>query len=89
MVAESGEQALELSRCFAGTIHALVSDVRMPKVDGFALREQIVVERPGIKVLLMSGQATIPHGVPFLRKPFKAETLTESVRRLFVQSTAA
>ena len=70
--AEDGEQALDLSRGFHGTIHVLVSDIEMPKLDGLALREQILRERPPVKVLLMSGSAGEPfEDVAFLPKPFQ------------------
>jgi DNA-binding NtrC family response regulator len=72
LTAHDGEEALHISREFPGTIHAVLSDVRMPKMDGILLRERILVERPGIPILLMSGyvDAAPPFGVPFLTKPF-------------------
>lgn len=83
LTAENGEKALELSRQFLGSIHLLVTDIVMPKMDGFELRERIVAERPGTKVLLMSGQvdSQIISG-PFLRKPFGIDTLRERVHQL-------
>ena len=54
LAANDGEEALNISRQYPGTIHALLSDVNMPNADGFQLREQILFERPGTKVLLMS-----------------------------------
>jgi two-component system, cell cycle sensor histidine kinase and response regulator CckA len=83
LTAADGEQALQVSRTFPTTIHLLLSDVLMPKLDGIALREQILQERPATKVLLLSGTAERPPGeVEFLRKPFQAEILTQHVRRL-------
>jgi CheY-like chemotaxis protein len=75
-------QALELSRKFPGTIHALVTDVVMPNLDGLGLCDQILRERPAIKVLLMSGTASAVEGVPFLQKPFKLPELTQKVQQL-------
>ena len=49
LTASDGRQALELSRQFPGTIHALVSDVVMPNLNGLGLCEQILRERPAIK----------------------------------------
>jgi two-component system C4-dicarboxylate transport response regulator DctD len=84
LTATDGEEALTISRGFPSTIHALVSDIKMPKLDGFGLRERIVAERPAIKVLLMSGQVD-PHvgGVTFLRKPFRPAQLREKVEAMF------
>src|SRR5713101_4096741 len=78
MAANDGEEALNISRQYPGTIHALLSDVNMPNLDGLELREQILVERPGTKVLLMSGQVESPaESIPFLRKPFGSSVLKE------------
>jgi len=83
LTAGDGEQALQVSRKFPTTIHLLVSDVLMPKLGGIELCEQILRERPAMKVLLMSGTVEQPpEGVEFLRKPFQAEILTQLVRRL-------
>ena len=83
LTAADGEQSLQVSRTFPSTIHLLLSDVLMPKLGGMALREQILRERPGIKVLLLSGTVEEPpEGVKFLRKPFRAEILRHHVRRL-------
>jgi CheY-like chemotaxis protein len=84
LTASDGEEALTLSRSFPATIAALVSDIKMPKLDGLGLREQIVAERPAIRVLLMSGQMDDPHvgGVPFLHKPFRPPDLRNAIRDL-------
>ena len=84
LTAADGEQALQVSRTFPTTIDLLVSDVLMPKLGGMELCEQILRERPALKVLLMSGTVVEQprEGVPFLRKPFRAEILRDHVRRL-------
>jgi CheY-like chemotaxis protein len=82
LTARDGKQALELSRKFPGTIHALVSDIVMPNLDGLGLCEQILRERPAIKVLLMSASGGPVDGVPFLHKPFKLEELKQKVWQL-------
>jgi YesN/AraC family two-component response regulator len=72
----SGEQALDLSREFHGTIHVLVSDMAMPKLDGLSLRQQTLRERPTIKVLLTSGSAGQAfEGVTFLTKAVQPGTV--------------
>src|SRR3982750_2777525 len=60
LTAGDGEEALLISRNFPGTIHALLSDVRMPNMDGTELHQRIQVERPEIKVLLMSAHVFEP-----------------------------
>ena len=83
LAANDGEEALNISRQYPGTIHALLSDVNMPNLDGLELREQILFERPETKVMLMSGQAESPaKSIPFLRKPFGSSVLKERIHQL-------
>jgi two-component system, cell cycle sensor histidine kinase and response regulator CckA len=83
LTAQNGQEALEISRKFPGSIHLLVSDVVMPKMDGMKLREQMTAERPATKVLLMSGTVDAPVvSCPFLRKPFEIGALRTRVRQL-------
>ena len=83
LAAGDGEQALSMSRQFPGTIHALLSDVKMPNLDGLELRKTILTERPGIKILLMSGYTESPvENIPVLWKPFVVGVLTQRVRDL-------
>lgn len=85
--AVDGQEALELSRGYEGAIHLLVSDIKMPNMDGLQLINHVQKERPEIKILLMSGKLSgeIPvHYEPdsFLRKPFLAKTLRSAVKML-------
>jgi CheY-like chemotaxis protein len=83
LAAADGDEALQMSRKFPGAIHVLVSDVKMPRIDGIALRRQLLLERPTTKVLLMSGAVDQPlEGVPFLHKPFHIEEMKQRVREL-------
>jgi len=82
--ASDGEQALEVSRQFAGSIHLLLTDVTMPGMNGIELSLRIARERPWIKVLMMSGVlAAEPlvrdNSIHFLRKPFPPEALCEKL----------
>jgi hypothetical protein len=52
-------------------------------LDGLELRKTILTERPGIKVLLMSGYTERPvENIPLLVKPFVAGVLTQRMREL-------
>ena len=82
LTAQNGAEALELSHKFPGSIHALVSDIKMPRMDGLELRERILSERPATKVLLMSGEFEGPTTGPFLPKPFTIGVLQKRVREL-------
>ena len=83
LTAGDGDQGLDLSRRFHSTIHVLVSDMAMPKLDGIALRKQILRDRPTVKVLLISGSAGQPfEGVAFLPKPLQPVELEQRVQQL-------
>jgi len=83
LAACDGKEALQISRQYPGTIHAVLTDIEMPKMDGLQLREKILKERPGIKVMLMSGRVESPDDdVPFLQKPFKPADLKKQMREL-------
>src|SRR6266496_4006869 len=91
LVAVDGYEALELSRQYQGTIDLLVTDVKMPRVDGLALVEQILTERPRIKILVMSGKFAPDREelkqLPFLQKPFSSETFRDKVREVLKTGT--
>ncbi len=75
-----------LDENFAGVV---VTDVRMPQIDGLQLFRRIRAIDPGLPVILISGHGDIDMAVEamhdgaydFLAKPFAAERLVESVRR--------
>jgi len=72
----------------AGPLDVLVSDVVMPQMSGPALAKRLLLLRPEMKVLCLSGytdDTAIRHGVimgefAFLQKPLTVETLTRKVR---------
>jgi len=82
LVATNGFEALELSREYKGTIDMLLTDVRMPRMGGLELIQQISQERPGIKILVMAGRLTNEElkQLPFLRKPFSPKMFRSRVR---------
>lgn len=88
--ADSGERALEIAGDYEGRIDLLVTDVVMPKMSGRDLAEALVLLRPEIKVLYLSGytgQVVFDHGVlassaDFLEKPFTPQTLACKVREV-------
>ena len=54
--AGDGEEALALLKTNPG-IEVLVSDIKMPRMDGYALAEAGLALRPELKILLMTGYA--------------------------------
>jgi signal transduction histidine kinase/ActR/RegA family two-component response regulator len=89
LVAGGGEQALACARDHEGPIDVLVTDVVMARMDGRELATRLADERPGVRVLLISGYgaearpaAGADEGVELLEKPFTPDALVESVARL-------
>lgn len=79
--AGDGVEALELLKAHP-EISLLVSDIKMPRMDGYALVEAGLQFKPDLKVLLMTGysQDPPPHilkvaGIQTLHKPFSLEKL--------------
>jgi DNA-binding NtrC family response regulator len=77
--AVNGADALQQSRDYAGEIHLLLSDFQMPGMSGIELATAMTLERPDLKVLLMSGfdggMLVLNEGWHFLAKPFIASQL--------------
>jgi signal transduction histidine kinase/CheY-like chemotaxis protein len=86
IAAASGEEAVDLASTHAGPISLLVTDVKMPGMDGLALANRLAGERPGLRVLYMTGNAAgvaWPAGVTddvILWKPFTGAGLAGQVR---------
>jgi PAS domain S-box-containing protein len=90
--AMDGSDAVARWRAAAGGFDMLISDVVMPGgMNGLELAEQLRRERPGLKVLLMSGyspdvadaEALQRAGIHHLPKPFEARALARRVRGAF------
>jgi two-component system cell cycle sensor histidine kinase/response regulator CckA len=90
--ARSGEQALDVLRGeeggAEGAIDVLISDVVMPGMDGVTLARLVRMERPAIKVILISGYSEDvarngidpDEGIAFLPKPFSLKQLAGAVK---------
>jgi len=79
LTAENGCRALEISTNFPGKIDLLLTDIRMPLMDGVQLAQEIVIERPQISILFMSGEHSHKFEGDFMQKPFTVEILREHV----------
>jgi DNA-binding response OmpR family regulator len=88
--AADGKSALSIARRHEGPIDLLITDVMMPKLDGFDLREKILLERQKLKVLVMSGALDpeiVGEDFPIIRKPFRPDELISEVDRVLNQSS--
>jgi PAS domain S-box-containing protein len=88
-----GVEAMTFCQSHADEISLVVTDIDMPHLGGVALARALLQIRPEIKLIAISGLASVEAGnadVPaarklvhaFLPKPFAAEALLDTVRRL-------
>ena len=84
---DSAETALKsLGPDFPGVV---VSDIKMPGMDGMALLRRLQAIDPGLPVILMTGHGDVPMAVEamrigafdFVEKPFDPERLADSPAR--------
>jgi two-component system, cell cycle sensor histidine kinase and response regulator CckA len=84
LVAADGQEAIALSRAFDGEIALLLTDMEMPRMGGDELGELIMRERPGIRILQLSGRLAESFlgrnlSLAFLQKPFQPSVLMEKI----------
>jgi PAS domain S-box-containing protein len=91
--AMDGPEALELLEGYDDQVDLLLTDVVLPGIGGRHLAEQVVANRPGVKVLFMSGytdDVILHHNLrsadyDLLQKPFTAITMATKVREVLDQ----
>jgi len=91
--ASTPAEALQSSKTLGGDIHLLMTDVILPGMNGRELADEIVRERPGTKVLLVSAfteslvtdKSRLKIGTGFLQKPFSHRDLGQKIRELLDQ----
>lgn len=85
-----GSEAIRVADASQASIGLLLTDLVMPDSTGIQLAQTLGQDRPGLKVLLMSGHinpALLEHSMTdssaaFLPKPFAAEVLVKMVREV-------
>ncbi|MCC7061647.1 MAG: PAS domain S-box protein [Planctomycetes bacterium] len=87
--ARDGIEGLRVARAHGQKIDLLLTDLVMPHLGGRRLADQLVQERPDLRVLLLSGYAdeSVAGGAyPLLDKPFSPATLSRRVREVLDDS---
>ena len=90
LTAGNAQEAKRIATEFQSTIDVLITDWRMPDMTGDRLVYDLLVQRPSLKVVLMSGyseadavcQSFHEDQLVFLQKPFSTAELNETIRRL-------
>jgi DNA-binding NtrC family response regulator len=65
---KSGHEALEAASTSVGDFDVAILDVRMPRMDGLALLEQLHERLPGLPCVICTGHADVDMAVSALRK---------------------
>jgi CheY-like chemotaxis protein len=92
--ASDGCEALERASEYDGAIQVLVTNMRMPKMDGHELTRAIKAVRPDIKVIIVSAHreedlpaAADSHDFAFV-KPVRFEALRRKIREMLEERAA-
>lgn len=88
--ANDGVEAVDIFRACAGRIALVLTDVVMWRMGGADLSACLTTLYPGTRLVFMSGyreerlrkQGLVPHGGTFVAKPFEADLLAWTVRRM-------
>ena len=91
----SGARAIEVLA--AEPIDAVITDLRMPGMDGMQLLAHVIRTLPDVPVLLISAHATVPDAVEamkigaadFVQKPFDREEILYSLRKALAGAATA
>lgn len=92
--ASDGEKALEL--CRTSSFDVVISDVRMPRMDGIEFLRALTVLRRGLPMILMTAYGQVDEAVTamklgavdFLSKPFKRQALIDAVTQALTKREA-
>jgi two-component system, cell cycle sensor histidine kinase and response regulator CckA len=95
-LASDGVEALDVVERFGATVNLLITDIKMPRMDGVSLARAVAQILPRLPVLFISGWAD-PLEEPewqkpqyaFLRKPFLPKALVSCIEELLARSSAA
>jgi CheY-like chemotaxis protein len=88
LLAGDGLEALDVYAAHATEIALVITDVRMPRLDGLALLDRLRAEGRAVKVLVASGSTTREQegaaggrGAPMIAKPWSLADFARQVRR--------
>ena len=94
-VAENGEKALEILK--ARKVDLVLTDIKMPQIDGLSLTSQVRAKYPEMPVVLMTGYPSVETAVEGIRskvsdyiiKPFNINKLFKSLKSQLENSNSS
>ncbi len=92
---DNGHEALKIIG--RHRIDLVVSDVKMPSMDGVTLLSEIIRVQPGLPVVFLTAYANVPDAVKavksgaidYMEKPFDGKQLTEKIKMILQESVPA
>ena len=87
--APDGKSALEFLERIGGNVQAILTDLRMPGIDGMQLLAEVVKRYPGRPVVMLTAHGTVDTAVEamkvgafdFVTKPFDADELRAVIKK--------
>src|SRR4051794_37689862 len=87
--ARDGEEALRLVEQHAGGIAAVITDLRMPRLDGMGLLRRVVADHPDVPVIMITAHGSVDSAVEavklgafdYLEKPFEQTQIQQVVAK--------
>ncbi len=97
LTAANGAHAIEVANSYKGQIHLLITDVVMPGMNGAILARNLSVDRPGMRILFMTGyiefrprdQESLPLDAHILSKPFSHKDLIAKLTEVLAPNEVA
>jgi len=97
LVAQNGEEAIEVEARHSAKIDLLLTDVVMPGMNGRVLSEKLQPKQPAMRILYMSGytdsfiagHGVLERGTVLLNKPFTEDALIGKVREVLDREKTA
>lgn len=87
MTASHGQDAVEVFQAHGAEIDLVVTDLRMPVMDGYQAVNLIRQTKPATRIICMSSYARecCPSGAAFLPKPFTLQSLQDCVNQVLAE----